>query len=44
MLDQVNDLHDWYHVDADGRPWMMVSFDVVRDSGVETAGGRTLPI
>jgi hypothetical protein len=26
-LSQVEDLQDWYHNDADGAPWLMVSYD-----------------
>jgi hypothetical protein len=31
LAGQIADLQDWYHVGDDGRPWMMVSYDVVRD-------------
>jgi hypothetical protein len=31
---RVADLQDWYHADDDGTPWMVVSYDVVRDSGI----------
>jgi hypothetical protein len=34
LADQIADLQDWYHVDADGRPWMMVSYDLVRDHAI----------
>jgi hypothetical protein len=27
LLSQVEDLQDWYHNDADGAPWLMVSYD-----------------
>ena len=28
------DLHDWYHEDPDGQPWMMVSFDFMERESV----------
>lgn len=34
LAGQIADLQDWYHVDADGRPWMMVSYDVVREHAI----------
>jgi hypothetical protein len=30
----VGQLQDWYHVDPDGSPWMMVSYDFVGDRGI----------
>jgi len=31
---EVGDLQDWYLVDDNGCPWMMVSFDVVQGGGI----------
>lgn len=28
------ELHDWYHEDPDGRPWMIVSHDFVVDRSI----------
>jgi hypothetical protein len=30
----VPDVQDWYNADADGRPWVCVSYDVVRGNSI----------
>jgi hypothetical protein len=34
VMRQVPGLHDWYHVDGQGRPWVMLSLDFVTDGVV----------
>ena len=34
LCDRVPNLQDWYHTDADGTPWMIVSYDLVVDNVV----------
>jgi hypothetical protein len=34
LLGRIPGLQDWYHADADGSPWVIVSYDFVKDHGV----------
>jgi hypothetical protein len=34
LSELVPGLHDWYHNDPDGTPWMIVSHDFVVDGGI----------
>lgn len=34
LLVRLPELHDWYHEDPDGRPWMIVSHDFVVDRSI----------